>query len=137
MERGFKVTCFEIFRLGLSLEKLTYTINLMPKLLNFFQLKLSKKNAQCTLPSRSTWSKKRITRPTISFGQISTNIFFAQFLLEKRFTWDHAIFSTETSDLFFIYSFSDSLLFPLLCFQLNFALLKYDQGQTVWQKKLF
>ncbi len=132
MERGFKVTCFEIFRLGLSLEKLTCTIKLMPKLLYFFQLQLSKKIAQSALPFRSTWPKKRFTRPTIVWSNFN-KYFFAQFLLERHFTWDHAIFSTEPSDLFFIYSFSDSLLFPLPCFQLNFALLKYDQGQ----KELF
>ncbi len=136
MERGFKVTCFEIFRLGLSLEKLTYTIKLMPNLLYFFQLQLSKKIAQSTLPFRSTWPTKRFTRPTIVWSNFNKKK-FCTISPWKRFTWDHAIFSTEPSDLFFIYSFSDSLLFPLLCFQLNFALLKYEQGQTVWQKKLF
>jgi len=126
MERGFKVTCFEIFRLGLSLEKLTCTIKLMPKLLYFFQLQLSKKIAY---PSVAP-DPRRGLRDRLLFGQISTNIFLHNFSLKTFYLRSCNLFNRDFRFVF-IYSFSDSLLFPLLCFQLNFALLKYDQGQTV------
>ena len=82
MERGFKVTCFEIFRLGLSLEKLTYTINLMPKLLYFFQLTLRKKilNVLYLLVAPDP---RRGLRDRLLFGQISTNIFLHNFSLKN------------------------------------------------------